>query len=242
MPKHRLTEVAVGRLRPPKIGRVEYPDGGVPGLSLRITDKGRKSWSLLYRVAGEGGLGANGLPRKGKLRRMTLGFYPSLPLKAARDAANDALKLTEDGYDPVMQRSLQLAVRREAAANTLDRIVEDFVRLYAKPNTRKWRVTQSIFERYLLPRWGNRPLEDIKRRDAIELLDEIAAEGKPYAAADVLKHTRKLFNWAIERDLTEANPFDRIKPPVKTVVRDRVLKDDEIVVVWWAAEQLVDGV
>jgi integrase len=47
-----------------------------------------------------------------------------------------------------------------------------------------------------------------------------------------------LFNWAVDRDLLPANPCERIRPPAKTVERDRILSDSEIVAVWQASYQL----
>ena len=73
MPKVRLTAISVERINPPKSGRSEVQDIVVPGLCLRVTEKGAKSWSFLYRVAGEGGLNVNGQQLRGKLKRMTLG-------------------------------------------------------------------------------------------------------------------------------------------------------------------------
>ena len=93
--KKQLSAQAVERTKPPKTGRLEIDDLVVPGLVLRVTDKGVKSWSLLYRVAGEGGLTTTGLPKRGKLRRITLGRYPVLDLKGARDAARRALALAD---------------------------------------------------------------------------------------------------------------------------------------------------
>ena len=71
MPTKKLTAAAVERFRAPKRGRAEYFDEVLTGLSLRITENGRKSWSVMYRHGG-------------RLRRMTLGTYPALGLKEAQ--------------------------------------------------------------------------------------------------------------------------------------------------------------
>ena len=67
----RLTEKNILKIDPPKHGRIEVADALVPGLTLRTTDKGKKTWTLLYRVDG-----ARDGRLKGKLLRMTLGTYP----------------------------------------------------------------------------------------------------------------------------------------------------------------------
>ena len=50
MPRKAFTEQGVERLRPPKDKRLEIDDKTVPGLVLRVTSNGAKSWSVLYRT------------------------------------------------------------------------------------------------------------------------------------------------------------------------------------------------
>lgn len=77
--KKYITEAALERMRPPAEGRVELGDTVVPGLMLRVTAGGVMSWSVLYKVRGEGGLSQKtGRPLRGAQRRITLGTYPIL--------------------------------------------------------------------------------------------------------------------------------------------------------------------
>ncbi|WP_245173987.1 site-specific integrase [Erythrobacter sp. A6_0] len=64
------------------------------------------------------------------------------------------------------------------------------------------------------------------------------AGGKPQAAVNLLRYLKMVFNWAVDRDILEVNPCERIRPPAKTVERDRVLSDQEIAAVWDATYQL----
>ena len=64
--RKRFTEQMLERLRPPKRGRLELTDAVAPGLVLRVTERGTKTFSAVYKVAGEGGLTARGHPRTGK--------------------------------------------------------------------------------------------------------------------------------------------------------------------------------
>jgi hypothetical protein len=84
MPATRLAAVAVEKLLPPETGRREVYDAEVPGLTLRISASGVKSWSLTYRV-------------KGRLRRLTLGGHPGVRLKLARERARDARAVIQRG-------------------------------------------------------------------------------------------------------------------------------------------------
>jgi hypothetical protein len=63
MPSIKLTARTVENAKPPAKGRIEYWDAALPGFGLRVTDKGAKSWTVLYRV-------------HGRLRRATLGNLP----------------------------------------------------------------------------------------------------------------------------------------------------------------------
>jgi hypothetical protein len=65
----------------------DYLDPGLPGLFLRV---GRKSasWSVMFKVAGEGGQSATGHRLKGKAKRLHLGDFPAIGLGEARRRAS----------------------------------------------------------------------------------------------------------------------------------------------------------
>ena len=54
-------------------------------------------------------------------------------------------------------------------------VVASFIELYAKPNTRRWRDTELCFETYVLPRWRDLDIAQIRRTAIRELLDDIVA-------------------------------------------------------------------
>ena len=89
----RLTELACSRAKPVPGKRIEKYDGvgGVPGLALRVTERGVKSWSVYFRIGG-------------KLRRLTLGRFPisAWPRHARR--ARRALEQADRGIDPAGDR------------------------------------------------------------------------------------------------------------------------------------------
>ena len=74
MPSHKtLTDAAVERLKIPESGQVEHRDKTYPGLMVRVSCGGRKTWSYAYRING------------GKMQRMTLGTYPLMSVAEAHD-------------------------------------------------------------------------------------------------------------------------------------------------------------
>ena len=75
--RKRLTDQGVERLKyDPKIapqnGRLEITDELCPGLILRVTPKGAKSFSVIYKIQGEGGVTPAGRLLTGKQHRITL--------------------------------------------------------------------------------------------------------------------------------------------------------------------------
>jgi hypothetical protein len=115
MPRARLTELSVARLKPPVRGRLELWDATLPSFGLRVSAKGAKSWVVMTRV-------------HGKLKRFTLGKYPLMDLGDARNAARAALQKAARGEDPVGE---------EPALTTVEEVVEDFIKRYIEPNQRK---------------------------------------------------------------------------------------------------------
>lgn len=217
----RLTDAAVKAVKPEGAARREIPDAGLPGLYLVVQPSGAKSWAARYR--------AGGRPRK-----MTLGRYPATTLAEAREAARAALAAVDRGEDPAAARKAERAAERAEPDRDLVRTVaEEFLRRHAAQN-RTAAETARILRREVLPRWGERKIHEIGRRDVIELLDAIVDRGAPVMANRALAAVRKLFNWAVGRDVIPASPAAGVKPPAPETKRERVLSDDEIRAFWKA--------
>jgi integrase len=221
MPTKKLTDLFVERVKPPPRGRIEYFDAAFGGLALRVTDRGHKSWSLHYRIAG-------------RLRRLTIGSYPAIkPAEARRDASR-ALDRVRHGFDPAEEkRARQLAAPHQNVAEVV-RVYLDRLQRNAAPNT--YRVTKHTFERDVLPVWQKRSIESITRADVHRVVDAILARKADVHANRVLARLRAFFNWAVERGHLSASPVAGMKSPTKERPRDRVLSDDELRWLWRATE------
>ena len=87
MPSVVLTDLLIGGLKPRPESQFEVFDRKVPGLSVRVSPQGPKSFSLLYRIGGRN-------------RRLTLGRYPIVSLSEARKRAREALNQVAQGRRP----------------------------------------------------------------------------------------------------------------------------------------------
>jgi integrase len=213
----KLTAANIERMAATE-SRREVPDSILPGLYLVVQPSGAKSFAVRYR-------------HHGHTRKLTLGAYPKLTLATARELARDAFKTIAKGKDP--------ASERRPEADTIAELVAQFLKSHVARNNRPRTAeeTERIFNLHVLPKWRNRLASDITRRDVIELLDGIVEES-PIAANRTLAAVRKLFNWAIERDILSASPIAGVKPPAKENARDRVLSDQELAAIYRAASEI----
>jgi integrase len=194
-----------------------------------VQPSGVRSWAVRYRHGG-------------KSRKLTLGPYPALDLATARARARDALQAVPLGRDPASEKKAALKGARDAelVADAVTDVVETFLARHARAKT-KARTAHEIertFQRYVLPKWGERRIQDISRRDVIELLDGLMDRGIPIAANRTLGAIKRLFNWAIDRSIVDTSPCLRLVPPAEEKSRDRVLSDEELRLAWLAAERM----
>src|SRR3954469_14570824 len=228
MPK-ALTAQSVERLKPDTAKRLEIPDGLLPGLYLVIQPSGAKAWAVRYRHAT-------------KPRKLTLGPYPALDLSTARDRARDALQVVALGRDPGAEKQEERRASRDGSSerDLFSTVVDTFLERHARAKTKERSAEEAerIFRKHVLPVWGERQVQDIARRDVIELLDRLVDAGKPVLANRTLAHVRKFFNWCIERSILDASPCIRLTAPADEKSRDRVLSDSEMRLVWKASERI----
>lgn len=220
-----LTSAAVERLKPNPGKRLEIPDGGLPSFYLIVQPSGAKSWAVRYR-AGD------------KPRKLTIGSYPALDLKTARDLAREALTRVATGHDPGREKAARKRSAKDGGADRdlVKNAVTQFVERYARVNTREasWRMTERLLLGNVVPAWGERRIQDIARRDVIELLDKVVDRGAPILANRLLAAVRKMFGWLRGRGIVETNPCEGVKAPSPERSRDRVLSDDELRLLWLA--------
>ncbi len=233
----KLSDYGIARLRPPAKGRLEVADLIVPGLFLRITPRDVRSWSVAYKVRGEGGYSDTGRPLVGIQHRITLGRYPQLGLSTARDKARLLLATVLEGTDP---RPARREAHQERISNTVSSVARRFIEQDAKLTVDSWRRIERTLELHVLPVIGDRPIREIGRADIHELLDGVRANSGPGAAYGALKHMHRLFAFALDREIIDRNPAHKIKRPESKPNGDarRALNDDELRAVWAAAGSL----
>jgi integrase len=208
-----LTDRSIKALSP-KAAPIDIRDGGQPGLVLTVLPSGRKQFTVRYRF-------------QGKQRRLLLGEYPSTSLAEARKRARRAQTAVDDGRDPSGERQAAKAKRTD----TVSALVDDYLEKHARKFKRSADEDERILSVEVLPRWGNRSVRELSRRD-VRALIERKAERAPIAANRLLAVIRKMLNFGVDHDWIEANPAARVAKPAPEQSRDRVLSADEVRRVW----------
>ncbi len=199
---------------------IEYRDAVVPGLILRVTPRGHRSFCVRYRRGG----------RTAPYRRITFGSLGQVKLAKARKLARDLFAQLAAGQDP------PAALRRERARSTLPRTVEDLVtrclgRLELRASTR--REWKRIAAWDIAPVLGRRPMDELARAEVREWREAIGEHSK-HAANNAFKVLHRVYSWALKQDLVAVSPcagLGRVAPEVRN---DRWLRPHEIRALWKA--------
>jgi len=206
--------------------RAEYPDAACPGLHLVVQPTGTRSWAFRFRRRTD---------RKNV--KLTLGKAGDggLSLAAARHAAAAHRHRLEQGavlVTPVTAVTPQ-SVR---TGDKVETAVASFLELHVRRKNRisTARVTENIFNRIIVPAWRNRTIDSIRRRDIIDLVEDVAASGRGYHANRTCAVLSKFFAWLVARDALTFSPVTGVERPHKEKTRSRVLTDDELRVLWLA--------
>jgi integrase len=210
-----FTKPALERLPMPGAGqRVTYHDTKTPGLTLRVTSAGAKSYCVQKRI-------------NGRVERITLGKFPGMTIEQARMAATKVLGTVAAGDNPA---EVKRGKRQEL---TLGELFDEYMTRRAAFNKRADKP-EALFRLYL-SHWANRKISTIRHEEVDRLHKSLGREigrkgtGKIAAANNMLRLLHVMFNQAINvwRIYQGDNPAHGIKQ-FEEKSRDRFLQADEL--------------
>jgi len=230
MARITLTDRFIKSRKPAPAGqRVDYADGVVPGLALRVTDRGHRSFVLVARYPSN---------PKNPTRR-ALGDYGALSLEDARSKARAWLEMIGKGIDPRIEEARRVAAERSRSLNAFEVVAGEFLGRCAK-GWAKHADAKKTLEEEFGKRWRGRPAADIQPIEVADAIRAIVKRGSPYQAHNALGYLRRMYNWAIgtnEFGLT-ASPVASLKPKDligEREARTRILTPAELRTVWQAS-------
>lgn len=190
-----LSELAARKAKP-KARPYRLTDGR--GLTLRITPDGGRYWQLRYRFGG-------------REKTFSLGAYPAVTLKSAREAAERARVKLREGIDPTAERQTVRLKRRLSADATFGHAAT----LWLAHNAPRWRPAtiekaRQYFDKDLLPRLARRPLEAITPPELAHLVERIEKRGALNAAKKCRQWLSAVFQFSIAKGLCAHNPAEHL--------------------------------
>jgi len=186
-------------------------DGYIKGLQL-VKLKNNVVWRFRYKYGK-------------KDSSITLGSYPDITLKTAREISRKYRELLAQSIDPkeYIQKEKEKLLK-EQNKKTFEKVVEDFL-IIKKEEVSEARFKKNVlraFYKYAIPIIGGyKKIDEITKNDLIQLITKIPSiklsnntknTNKTYTAKEVFRYVNELFNYAYNMDLIDYNPAYGINP------------------------------
>ncbi|MEH5788056.1 tyrosine-type recombinase/integrase [Citrobacter braakii] len=205
----------------------EHFEGRADGGGLYLCFPPRYSapfWRYRYRIAG-------------KQRTMLIGSYSDLSLSKARATVKELAAHVALGHDVAGEKQTRKAealARMEEEKNAL-RVSDLAAEYFQRQILPRWKhpdILRRRIDKDINPHIGSLKVEDVKPRHIDAMLQSIVARGAPTVANDVLRWTKRIFDYAIKRHALETNPagaFELSDAGGQENSRERWLSRDELI-------------
>jgi integrase len=197
----KLSDVAAKNAAP-KDKPYKLADGA--GLYLEVMPTGSKYWRLKFRYAG-------------KEKRLALGVYPAVTLKAARKAARDARDGLAAGIDPTETRRQDKLERSVGAANSFRAVALEWYEK-EKPHWSESHIKRAgwLLEKNLFPWLGHRPIAEINPPELLTTLRKTESKGTLETAHRAKQIAGQIFRYAVATGRAERDPTPDLKGALAT--------------------------
>jgi integrase len=189
------------------------------GLTFTLSAAGTASWVLRYRYGG-------------KQREKTIGKFPDISLKKARElAAADRVRI-QQGMD--VGREKQIEKHEQIKAMTVKSLVADYEEKVLPGLAASTGVSRrQKIRTYIFPAIGHLTARDVSGADLVDLLERVNAK-HPKQVKEVLSVVKTIFDHAQSKKIININPAVGISHKAISGVAGRagstriMLNDDEI--------------
>jgi integrase len=196
----QLTDTKIRNTKPAERA-LKLFDGG--GMFLLVTPAGQRWWRLKYRYGG-------------KEKLISLGRYPEIGLKDARERRDACRKLLANDVDPGVSRKAEKAARAEAGANTFEVIAREWHGQRAKS------LEQSTLdgimmrmEKHLFPRLRSRPISEIDAPELLRVLRYAESQELGETPRRLKQYCSQIFRYAIATGRVARDPAADLRGALK---------------------------
>ncbi|MGE0373097.1 MAG: tyrosine-type recombinase/integrase [Gammaproteobacteria bacterium] len=198
----KLTQKAIDAAKPKdRLYRLFDTDG----LYLEVPPTGGPRWRLKYFF-------------EKRERRMSLGTYPEISLKDAREKRDALRKQIAQGIDPAVARMAEQAAQVEATTNSFEAIARE----WHTRNLSTWspdhaeRVLRRL-DKEVFPYIGSTAIKDVKAPDILAALRRIEARGLAETAHRARADVSQVFRYAVATGRATDDPTAALRGALKPV-------------------------
>jgi integrase len=176
------------------------------GLYLEISPSGGKWWRLKYRY-------------DGREKRISLGVYPDVGLKAARERRDAARALLSDGVDPSHARKVTRAAPADRVEDSFEIVAREWFAKYSKnwAESHSSRIMRRL-ERDIFPWIGAERVSELSAPQLLQVVRRIEERGALDTAHRALQNFGQILRYAIATGRAVNDPSRDLRgalPPVK---------------------------
>lgn len=177
------------------------------GLFLLVQPSGGKWWRLKYRFGG-------------KEKLLSLGTYPDISLKEARDKRDAARKGLSQGVDPGVKRKAEKISQTAQVANAFEAVAREWHQTIHTPKVSQAHAARTLvrLEQDVFPWLGALPVSSITPPKLLETMRRIEARGAIETTHRALQACGQVFRYAIATGRAERNPAADIQGALKPVM------------------------
>ena len=187
-----LTDTAIKALKPRD---KDYKVTDEKGLYLLVTTSGGRLWRLKFRTPG------------GTEKKLSLGAYPDLGLKAARELRDEARTLMAQGVDPAEKKRRDIHIAKVSAANSFAAVARSYIDKCQREGRAEATITKQEWLLKLLDRAiGQRPVAEIEPFEMLEAVRKYETTGRTEAAHRALQFSSQVFRFAIANQFATSDP------------------------------------
>lgn len=180
-------------IRAAKAGSTQFKLFDEGGLFLIVRPSGGKLWRLKYR-------------HQGKEQQLSIGRYPDVGLKEARERRDQARKQIAAGANQAFEKKRAAIAASISAANTFKAVAEEFI---AKREREGVKDITTVKARWLLALLesgvGERPIAEIEPYELLAVLKRIELSGRHETAKRLLAFAGRVFRYAVATARAQRN-------------------------------------
>jgi hypothetical protein len=186
-----LTDSTIRALKPRDRA---YKVADEKGLYLQVTPSGGRLWRVKFRA-------------EGVEKKLSLGTYPELSLKEARDARDKARSLLANGIDPAQQKRRDKHIARINASNTFGSVAKTYIERNRRDGLAAATISKrEWFLRLVARHLGDRPISEIAPYEILEAVRPYEAAKNDEKAHRTLQFIGQVFRYAVANQLASSDP------------------------------------